>query len=55
MQMVMNGSVIVDAVKHTSPTLTRSNPESVDPNSAFDAEYAHGSVVFRAIGKRMER
>ena len=55
MQMVMNGSVIVDAGNQGTQiaNVNQDQTEEVSiQNSAFDAEYAHGPVVFNAIGKR---
>lgn len=55
MQMVMNGSVIVDAGNQGTQiaNINQDQTEEVSiQNSAFDAEYAHGPVVFNAIGKR---
>jgi hypothetical protein len=55
MQMVMNGSVIVDA-GNQGTQIANVNQDQTDEvqiqNSAFDAEYAHGPVVFSATGKR---
>jgi hypothetical protein len=54
MQMIMNGSVIVDAgnqgtqIANVNQDMTQ---EVMIQNSSFDAEHAHGPVTFQATGK----
>lgn len=55
MQMVMNGSVIVDAGNQGTQVANVNQDQTQEvqiQNAAFDAEYAHGPAVFNAIGKR---
>jgi hypothetical protein len=57
MQTVMNGSAIVDAGNQGTKIANVNKDQAQEmsiQNSAFDAEYAHGPVVFSAIDKRME-